>query len=178
MVHSRAWRPAQSRKAIFLGLSALLLLTGCFPINPISKALRGELDGDRAVGRGEVDFSTLVEGNWTRLVLVCDLNSPESVDAALGFHWDFSKEDHDSMFLFVTEDSVESYSHSGYTKQSTEPWIYPCTAPAIQSVPQLKPIVLNRDEARVTFIYDTITFGIPLWYISEPDYQVLLQSAE
>lgn len=129
-------------------------------------------------GKAEVDLADIVDTPWTQLILVCDFSSPESVDEALGFDWDFSNKEYDSMFIFADDDAVLSYYHSGNDAMSREPWIYPCTPPTLQTVPQREPIVLSRDEARATFIYDTTSFGIPLWYICEPDYQVLLQSTD
>ena len=157
---------------------ALAALSGCtlFAPSPTESALRAELEFFEEAGFARVDLAEVVEGEWTRVVLVCDFTPEEELYEALGFEWGSapSSGEYHSMFLFATDSEVESFIDSGDTTASRMPWVYPCTPTSIQRDPQLEPVVLARDNSEIPFTLDMRTFGY-LWFIAEEDYAEILR---
>lgn len=70
-----------------VAIAAVFQMTGCSAVNPtIIDPIISAVDG--SVGeRVEIDFGSLVDGNWDELGIVCAFTSSEKVEEGLGFEW-------------------------------------------------------------------------------------------
>jgi hypothetical protein len=72
-------------------------------------AVEDQLRPHEDVGSAVVDFNSLVDGDWTRLALICGA-SDELISDALGFDWDQPRESGVRVgfsYVFATADRVE-----------------------------------------------------------------------
>lgn len=151
----------------------MLALAGCASEESIEGSLKQALDSDVAEGSSLIDFDALVGGAWTELVLVCDSASPADVNHALGFDWASGDQPLHSMMRFADGSKMIATFDSGDTALSRQPWIYPCTPLSIRTGPRQEPVTLERSSSEVRFTFDDSTFGFPLWYIDEGDFDSL-----
>jgi hypothetical protein len=104
------------RRAVVLlvSLATAVCLAGCGngePQNPLTIAIEDQLRPNEPSKQATLDFDSLVEGDWTRLVLVCGATD-EVVADALGFPWEQPREAgvrSGFAYVFATNDRVEQF---------------------------------------------------------------------
>jgi hypothetical protein len=110
----RTRRITRGVTAALLTVSGMLTLTACDeggPDGPLAITVEDALrhyEADKAV---DLDFDTLVSGEWTRLVLSCGASSTELADA-LGFDWKQPARHNVrryEAYIFATDTEVEQF---------------------------------------------------------------------
>ena len=151
----------------------VLVLTGCSFHNPVEDALRRSLD-ETAKDSATVDFDTIVEGDWTTLVLICDGATADQVEDTLGFPWGAPDSDgtFHSRFVFASGSGVEASFDSGDTTASKLPWVYPCPPRSVYN--GLNPVVnVPRSASDLQFVVDRTSFGRPVWFVPRDEFERL-----
>jgi hypothetical protein len=113
-----------------------------------------------------VNLDEVVEGQWDKVLIVCRGVEPDSVDAALGFHWDRSKivsaAGFAEMLVFYTPHSVESVANFGQDKfVANDLYASPC----LPKPPANTIAKIDRPESTMTFEYNGDDFP-PGWELT------------
>jgi hypothetical protein len=110
-------RVGRSVRALVGGLllsAAALSLTACaegHPDGPLAITVEDALRHYEAYKAVDLDFDTLITGDWTRLVLSCGA-SARQIDDALGFDWEQPARTNvrkSEAYIFATDTEVEQF---------------------------------------------------------------------
>lgn len=99
---------------LVVSIAIAVCLAGCGngePQNELTIAVEEQLRPNEPSRQATLDFDSLVEGDWTRLALVCGATD-EVVADALGFPWEQPREAgvrSGFAYVFATNDRVEQF---------------------------------------------------------------------
>lgn len=161
-----------SRRLLSIAVVVCVFLTACTsPSERIDEEVSAALHSQEGHSSAVVDFSEIVQGDWTELVIVCRGASTADVNAALGFDWagspDPSSRSFLAMMIFTTGSSVESYFSAGHRAFNEQPYFTPCdTMRPGEGGPDI-PVVISRENSELAFSFIGNDPGHPsdYWYI-------------
>lgn len=161
--------------------SALLLslaLAGCsfrndYAGSAIYEGIHAALEQAEPGPAAAVDLSEIVEGEWTRMVIVCYDATPTKIDRALGFDWSgsrlASRSDFEAMLIFADDDDVVAYVDVSYP-YSEDLYYTTCSVPTGDDPTRYPPpIVVSRAESTLNFV------RAGRWYITLDELERLAQ---
>lgn len=166
-MHAR--RPPALAGAVALAVTAAFALCGCQffndpgePDGPIATIVEAELRPLESQRTATIDFDDLVDGDWTRVIMVCTRDA-SLIERALGFEWEEPRdfERRGSSIVFATDAEVEaSFSTQTFAAFDDRQYVIPCTAD--NTDPYVT--IFERDDSAVQFHYSTKT-GAPGWVL-------------
>ena len=164
--------------AMACALLVSLALAGCgfrsdYAGSDIYEGIHAALEEAEPGPAASVDMSEIVEGEWTRMIVVCYDATPTKIDRALGFDWGksrlASRSDFEAMLIFADDDEVIAYVDVSYP-YSEDLYYTTCSVPTGDAPTRYPPpIVVPRAESILNFV------RAGRWYITLDELERLAQ---
>ena len=158
---------------IMVFASCAVLLAGCSeggPDGELAVSVEAVLRPHEDVGVASVDFDSVVEGEWTRLAIVCHATDA-AVAAALGFAWDQPKRNEvrdEFAYVFATDTHVEQFfGPITWAPFDDRTYVSPCN---LENLDDVAVLVFERDDSEVHYLLAEDVAASPnmAWFL-EPD---------
>lgn len=161
---------------------ALILPCGVCSCSGFSQSLNSKVEDEVAKDSGsdpvKVDFSKIVPGDWTRIVLICGAVSQERVNQVLGFGWELPNVENpgaNAIMLFASSRQVEDRFVAGIDDQEEDHYFNPCFGTGIGKSAVKGPVseifLIPRSQSIVQLTPEKVESDFTMWYISEAERQ-------